>query len=219
VLCVDGGGLEVSRDRVDDLGGAVLRLIEGWAQDELDGDGRQRALAIRAFWLGFDAFAAQDWEHLNRLYADDVTLVDHRLLGWGDASGRWQLLDRARGLAELADDSRIEPVDILALNADASLMRLDVTGSHSGGAFLMPMLVLAQFGQDGTVSRIDYFDSEQLEEAWAAGMLPRTTRPNRQARASPRSVRLSPSCRAAACCGSSNPSSPAGQKSSKECSN
>ena len=168
-ICVtqtDAAGLlkEIHPFASDQLSPAMVLLVDLWAEGELGGAERERALATREFWLSPNGFGS-DWQaRITRL---DTIVVDHRPAGWGTLHGRAAVAEQATALAALVDDVQGELVDVYALTADVAVTRFDVSGTRDGGVFTRPTVTVQQFGHDGLVTRSDIYVPEQLDEALA----------------------------------------------------
>src|SRR5262249_7020572 len=101
--------------------------------------------------------------------APGIECVDHRVLGTWFAHGAEELLRNLRALFDVAADVTLRADDVLALQADAFLVRRMVfgRGRASGGAFERPPLGPYVFGADGLVARWEVFDVDREAEALA----------------------------------------------------
>ena len=93
----EGRLTQMHRFADDTLGSAMALFVELWANDELDGAERDRALATREFWLSPNGFGS-DWQA--RYHALDTVVVDHRPAGWGTLHGRAAVAEQATALAD-----------------------------------------------------------------------------------------------------------------------
>ncbi len=148
----------------DRLGDAVTRLYERYAVLLPQGPERARAAATARGVAKLQRF------DLDRAaLAPAVEFVDHRPLGFPRTSGTEAYLRRVGSRREVADDLATRIDDVLALQADALLVRwmtygIDRTG---GGSFESPLLYLSVFGPDGLVTHTEMFDADRDAEALA----------------------------------------------------
>jgi ketosteroid isomerase-like protein len=148
------------------LGDAIARLYERYA--ELLPEGPERARAALAAGL-FRAVQRYDLDRIAASLAPDVEYVDHRVLGFPRTRGAEAYMRRLGSLWEVATDLRARIEDVLALGADACLVRwvnygIDRAG---GGAFEVPFFLLWVFGADGLVTHNEPFDIGHEAEALA----------------------------------------------------
>jgi hypothetical protein len=149
------------------LGDAIVRLYERYAELLPDGPARTRAAGIaRSVALTLRPY------HLDR-YAETlepgIEVVDHRMLGTWSARGAEEFLRHMRAMFDLAEDNTVRYHDVLALQPDAFLVSpiFCGTGRASGGAYEMELLALVVFGADGRHARIEWFDCDRAAEALA----------------------------------------------------
>jgi class 3 adenylate cyclase/tetratricopeptide (TPR) repeat protein len=150
----------------DQLGNAIVRLYERYAELLPDGPARQRAaVTARAIAYSLTDCVASDMSLLfDPSYAD----VDHRSVGYGTLS-----TDQAAKLVEsqraLADGLRLRVEDVLALRPDGLVRRTTTSGTWrgGGGAFERTVCILSTFAPDGRAARQETFDSDREAEALA----------------------------------------------------
>jgi len=171
-LCVveaDREGRCVKADlfAVDHLGDAVARLYQRYAELLSEGAARARAAAIAssvAIVLG-----PPDPDRVRPALALDVRYADHRALGWGPAHGVVAFVRALRTLRNALPEVESHTIELLALRADALLVRRTVKGELSAGGdrYRRRPMVLWVFGADGRVAHWEQFDGDQREEALA----------------------------------------------------
>jgi tetratricopeptide (TPR) repeat protein len=152
---------------VDQLGNAVARLYNRYADTLPDGPARTRAAATArsvATVLG-----PVDPDRYATAYAPALEAVDHRILGTYSARGAEAMLQHYRSVLELADDVAVRDDEVLALRPDALLTRRTHAGTAraGGGAYERLFLILSVFGTDGLVTRVEFFDVDHEAEALA----------------------------------------------------
>ncbi|MGH7895064.1 MAG: nuclear transport factor 2 family protein, partial [Candidatus Binatia bacterium] len=152
---------------VDRLGDAVARLYERYADLLPDGPERTRAAttarSVAAYVGPFDP------DRCAAAFAPGIEVVDHRILGTWSARGAEALLQHYRSMLELADDTAFREDEILGLQSDAFLVQRTFSGTDraSGGAFERQFIQLWTFGNDGLMTRLEYFDADRPAEALA----------------------------------------------------
>jgi ketosteroid isomerase-like protein len=157
------------RDEVfalDRLGDAVVRLYERHAELLPEGPERARSAATARAVAAVQGF---DLDRYGAALAPAVEFADHRALGFPRTTGAEAYMRRLASLDEVAADvaNRIE--DVLAIRADAFLVRWLNYGSDraGGGAFERPFLILFVFGADGRVTHNELFDADREADALA----------------------------------------------------
>src|SRR5262249_13036857 len=107
-----------------------------------------------------------DFGH-RRLFAPDVEVVDHRIMGTWSARGAKAIVEHFRSVLELADNIASSFDDVLGLRPDALLWRGTHAGTirDGGGAYERPFLLLSLFAPDGLVARQEDFDADRDAEA------------------------------------------------------
>src|SRR5262249_49007132 len=117
---------------VDRLGDAVARLYERYAELLPGGPTRDRGAATaRSVAAGVGPPPPIDPR--GATLAPAMEFVDHRPLGFPSASGAEANLRRIRSLFETAADVAFSVDDILALRADALLLRWTISGTDRAG--------------------------------------------------------------------------------------
>jgi hypothetical protein len=149
------------------LGDAVVRLYERYAELLPDGPERARAggnARVAAAWLG-------PWslERYAAALKPDIEVIDHRILGTSSARGAEAHMRSLLSWLDVADDITRRVDEIFALRSDALLAHWTHLGTDraSGGAYERPYLLYWAVGDDGLVSRWEYFDPERVAEALA----------------------------------------------------
>ncbi len=151
----------------DQLGNAVVRLYECYAERLPEGAERIRAEAIAA---SFSTLAGPYTPGaLDAILAPDAEYVDHRPVGFPRASGGDAVRAWLSTLPEVAVDVAFRLDEVLAARPDALVGRWTNTGREraGGGAFERPFLALNVFGADGRLRRWEHFDVGRADEALA----------------------------------------------------
>ncbi|HVN86363.1 MAG TPA: adenylate/guanylate cyclase domain-containing protein, partial [Candidatus Binatia bacterium] len=158
----------------DQLGAAVSRLYERYAELLPDGPERARAAATaRSVRVvapgGVDLAGSFDLDGYAEVFRSDAAIVDHRVLGWGSSTEPQMLFRGMAAAREVGDQLMSRPQDVLALTHDALLLRWlsSGVGRESGGAFEWAFLRLFIFDPDGRVARYELFDADCEAEALA----------------------------------------------------
>ena len=162
---------DAARARLDELTGAAPRLLyaDGAkpAGDRLheaeDAGSARRAELTRIFC---DAFAARDWDTLATLLAPDLVVRDHRTLGWETLHGPYAYVQALRSLVDLAPDVCLR-IDHMSMSDRAALYATTWLGSHQGGAFETPSVIVCELDGVGRIRGFDTYDPDQIEEARA----------------------------------------------------
>ncbi|MBI1818289.1 MAG: nuclear transport factor 2 family protein [Deltaproteobacteria bacterium] len=167
---VDAHGL-VCRQEVfaaDNLGDAIVRLYERYAELLPDGPERERAAAT-ARTVAIFVSGALDIDRCATAVAPGVEYVDHRPIGLESAYGAESVLRVLRSLLEVAGDSVVCVDDIIALRSDALLMRWTHFGTErvGGGRFERNLCQLFVFDADGLLARWEQFAVDREDEALA----------------------------------------------------
>ena len=151
----------------DRLGAAVVRVYERYAELLPDGPARGRAAATA------DSAAAVlrpiESDRWLGMFAPGVEAIDHRMLGTWTTRGAESLRENFLSMRELTDDNVVRDDDVLGLRPDAFLVRRIHSGTDrtTGGAFERHFLILWVFGDDGRMTRVEWFDADRDAEALA----------------------------------------------------
>jgi len=164
----DGADLHDDMFEAEQLALAVACLVERWADDELGGDDRARAMQWAEGWHYAETINAHDWERRESQLSNDIVLIDHRPATVGDLRGSAAVTDWERTAVEAADRISVQLLDILALTENATLVRGVTTGSVHEGSFEIRSLIAASCGPDGRFDRLEYFAEDHPAAAWAA---------------------------------------------------
>ncbi len=146
------------RFEADDLDAAYAELDARYAEGEAAGQ--------RSFGASGRAVASRDWEALAAELAPELVATDHRRLGWETMHGPAAYIASLRALVELAPDSRLR----IAHDRSSERARLTVAtwlGTREGGDFELPRVVVAELDRAGRISRYDFYDPEQIDDARA----------------------------------------------------
>jgi hypothetical protein len=161
---------------VDDHGDAVALLA--FDPDDLDAayaelDARWQAGEAAAYPLAAayipalpQRIAARDWDGVAALYAPDLVAHDHRLVGWGTLHGPAAFVESMRRMVELSPDVRVR-TDHVRVSAHGHLVQRTWLGTRDGGAFESAFVAVAELGTDGKIRRVDFYDPDKLDAAWA----------------------------------------------------
>jgi class 3 adenylate cyclase/ketosteroid isomerase-like protein len=149
------------------LGDAVVRLYERYAELLPDGPARTRAAATARSVAALQG--PGDLDRWATATAPAIAYVDRRTLGIGSAEGAEAFLRVMGTLLDLANGVTNRVDDVLALRADAALLRWTNFGSErtGGGSYERHLLWLGVFGTDGLLTRLENFDVDRAAEARA----------------------------------------------------
>ena len=114
------------------------------------------------------ALAVRDWEALAALLAPDLTVNDHRLLGWETLHGPAPYIRALQSLVDLAPDVQLRLDNVLAMSERGVLYAPTWIGTRDGGAFEEPSLIVAE------LRRVE-------EDPSLRPVRPRSTRPSTRA--------------------------------------
>ena len=123
----------------------------------------RRAAVTRAFNR---AFADRDWEAFDELLAPDLTVHDHRTLGWETLHGPAAYVQALRSLVDLAPDVQLR-TDHIRMAPPRFLYVTSWVGTHEGGAFEAPSVIVSEIDDEGRIRRFDQYDLSQMDEAHA----------------------------------------------------
>jgi class 3 adenylate cyclase/ketosteroid isomerase-like protein len=112
------------------------------------------------------AFSQRDWKALEARCAPDLVVHDRRLLGWETLHGPKAYVEALRQLVDLAPDTKLR-IDHTDICAAGYLVVTVWEGSHHGGPYEAPSLMVAELDGQGRIRRFDQYDLERLEEARA----------------------------------------------------
>ena len=143
----------------DDPDAAYAELDARYAAGELAADHLKPVPRLGA------AIAARDWEAAAARLAPDLVVTDHRPLGWETMHGPSAYVASLRSLFELAPDARLR-VDHVRSAGRATLLTGAWLGTREGGAIEAPRVAVNEWNTSGLVVRMDFYELDQLEEAW-----------------------------------------------------
>src|SRR5262249_44645010 len=151
----------------EDLGAAVIRLYERYADLLPAGPPRARAAATARSVAAMPGPMSLD--RLSAIFGPDVEFVDHRPVGLPSSRGREAYLRLLQSFLDLADDPANRVDDVLGLRPDACLLRVTNFGTDrtSGGAFERPGHLMSVFDAAGLVTHWAFFDPVHAAEALA----------------------------------------------------
>ncbi len=175
-----GGPLEFAESlSVSEIGvdGRVVALVvfdpEEWdaAYAELDarfaaGEGAAHPLTLAALRDMRRAHDAHDWDAYHVIFSPDLVCHDHRVLGWGTLHGVDVFVRMRQTLFELAPDARWRN-DHIRLGKRGHLQASLLFGTRDGGAFERELLRVSEIDVRGRISRIDIYDTDRFDEAFA----------------------------------------------------
>ena len=161
-----GANVRTDMFEAEHLAEALACLLEHWAEDELTGTARRRALQSAAGSFA-EAINRRDWDAYRAQFADDVVLIDHTPVSAGEIRGSAAVRDWTRQFTEAAEGTQVLLVDVLAFTPDAALVRSVVSGSLQGGPFDLAWDIAARFGPDGRFDRLEFFYEDE-SAAWDA---------------------------------------------------
>jgi class 3 adenylate cyclase/ketosteroid isomerase-like protein/tetratricopeptide (TPR) repeat protein len=146
----------------------VVRCYERYAAGLPEGEERRRAEAT-AQSMEILRSANAEPELVVTALAADFEAVDHRRLGSWSAKGAVAYLDHLRALRKVADAVDLQWKEVLALTANALLVRVLHCGNErvGEGAYERAFLSLWVLGTDGRFARAEWFDEECEAEAMA----------------------------------------------------
>ena len=100
------------------------------------------------------------------IHAPDQVAQNHRLLGWGTLRGADAMVPTLEALIALAPDTRLR-VDHLRTCERGFVWTALWHGTRDGGAFETPWVVVVRLDELGRQQRMDVWDIEESEAAWA----------------------------------------------------
>ncbi|MEO6028156.1 MAG: nuclear transport factor 2 family protein [Candidatus Binatia bacterium] len=128
------------------------------------GEGAMVLFGVSGFARGI---ATRDWDALIAACAPTFVEQDHRslaVLGTTRDAAAWA--ENFRVLVELAPDTVARFAHVRPCPR-GNLWTLTWQGSRAGGAYEIPLVGITQMDEQGKVERIDFYDPEQLDQAWA----------------------------------------------------
>ncbi|HTO07323.1 MAG TPA: nuclear transport factor 2 family protein [Myxococcota bacterium] len=149
------------------LGDAIARLYERYAELAPDGPERARAAATARSVSALPWRGRLDLERYASSFSPEVRLLDHRTVGAGVVTGAEAVTRAIRTLLELSAELSAQVPRVIGVRPDA-LLALHVTFGRdlvSGGEFERSAVMLWQFGADGRLTRFEQFDLSREAEA------------------------------------------------------
>jgi len=113
------------------------------------------------------AFARHDWETLRRCLADDFVLHDHRTLGLLGTLRSDEWVESMRVQADLAPDSDVETLRIIAWNRHGRVEMSRVFGTMRDGGLFENVLLRVLVTDGDRIQRFDAFDIGDADQALA----------------------------------------------------
>jgi class 3 adenylate cyclase/tetratricopeptide (TPR) repeat protein len=161
------GSLPTELFAVDQLGVAVARLYERYAELLPDGPARNRAATTARSVAAM--MTLLDLDRIATALDPAIEVVDHRPLGFPPRHGAEQHLQALRSVLDVSTDAGTRVDDILGLDANALLLRWTQYGTAraSGGAYERPFLMLFAFGPGGLATWQEMFAPDRDVEALA----------------------------------------------------
>ena len=147
---------------VDDIDAAYAELDDSYAA----GEAREHGVVVATARAFARAFAARDWQALVATFREDVLVEDHRVLGWDALRGPAAYVRTLEALTDLSPDVRMR-VDHVETSGRALLWVAAWLGTHAGGGYETPWIVVSEHDAGGLVRRVDQYDLEQLAAARA----------------------------------------------------
>ncbi|MDQ3741410.1 MAG: nuclear transport factor 2 family protein, partial [Actinomycetota bacterium] len=137
---------------------------ETFAGDDLDAALRRyeelHTTMMSGGWL--EALEAHDWEAARALLADDMVVVDHRLVGWGESMGADRIIAATRSLGETSPDARWTS-RLLEQHCDGDRvverLRLALRGTTDGAPWEQAFLLVGVI-EGGLRTRFEFFDAD-----------------------------------------------------------
>ena len=168
VARVDGDGRFTRIDSFDAtrVADAAACLVERWAEEELEGGDRIRAMQMAEGQRSTHAVNARDWERYADAFTEDSVLADHRGNGF-EVRGREGVVDWIRQLVSAGADVQVHVTDVLALTPQGGVWRSETRGGSGGGEFSVPTLIVFHVAADGRFDHREFFRPDQIDEAWA----------------------------------------------------
>jgi ketosteroid isomerase-like protein len=111
-------------------------------------------------------FASRDWAAVRALFAADLVIDDHRLLGFELVRGSTTYLRVIQSLVDLAPDARLR-LDHIRTSHHALFVVGAWHGTREGGAFEIPWIGVTEHDALGRMQRVDQYDLDRLDEARA----------------------------------------------------
>ncbi len=106
-------------------------------------------------------YATHDLESYSELYAEDFSLVDHRLNGWGTIEGRHGVLANAQMVLAVTPDTRMERDELIAGDDRVLALLIGYRGhaaEEMGGGEVEVVLGYVSVYEDGHVRTTDVYD-------------------------------------------------------------
>jgi class 3 adenylate cyclase/tetratricopeptide (TPR) repeat protein/ketosteroid isomerase-like protein len=153
---------------LDQLGAAVERLYERYAELLPNGPARGRAAAT-ARAMATQSRGESDLDSWAAVLAPDCESIDHRRLGTWAVRGAPAFLDHLRVLREVASEIVFRDHAVLALEPNAVLVERMHSGNDrlGGGAYERLFLALWATNADGLLARVEWFDTDHDTQALA----------------------------------------------------
>ncbi|HUE59736.1 MAG TPA: nuclear transport factor 2 family protein, partial [Acidimicrobiales bacterium] len=157
----DGLVCYFSRYNADSCDAAYAELDARYAA----GEGAPFADTIRLFAQCGASYNERDWVRFQSFLADDVELVDHRTLGWGqlDRDGTVAIF---QSLVDLAPDNRSRIRVLYRVTHHGVVASYQATGTDtaSGGEFTRDAIEIMIF-EGGLIQRLEFFATDDLQRA------------------------------------------------------
>jgi class 3 adenylate cyclase/tetratricopeptide (TPR) repeat protein len=152
---------------IDQLGAAVARFYERYAELQPEGPARARAAAIAR---SIPLLTGRDRERFGEHFAPDVEFVDHRaVIALPPARGAAELVRRTQTWYETVEEYALSLEGVLDLQPDGLIRRMSERGRvpTSGGSFEGGFLVMTLFDAEGQLARMELFDPDRVADALA----------------------------------------------------
>ncbi len=117
------------------------------------------------WWRKFvDRYGQRDREGLEKMYAEDFTLVDHRALAWEEIRGREVLVEVVESSWQMAPDVRCSVDEVLACGDSLIAVRCMFVGAVGDGGGLIEIATVYLSVLDGDIAvRGEQFDPDDRE--------------------------------------------------------
>jgi hypothetical protein len=160
VVEVDAAGQLVASVIFDpaDADGAYAELDRRWEAGEGLGPFSFRAYAA--------AVASRDWDTIAKLYPPGFVEQDHRVVRLLGTSRGAEASQQDRALVELAPDTAVR-LDHVRRGGRGSIWQATWYGLRDGGAYEIPLIGVVEIDDQGALRRNDFYDPEQIDQAFA----------------------------------------------------
>jgi ketosteroid isomerase-like protein len=128
-------------------------------------DGAAHAETVRNLSAVLAAYSGRDWSRYRSLLADDLVVVDHRLVSTGTYTGADEFVRINRAVVEVIQDWEMHAARFLAIDETTALALLIGSGTNTeGGAVESHVIGLGRW-DGGRLIRWEYFSPDQSSAA------------------------------------------------------